>query len=353
MSVTAFAPSSAQPREAQQHQRPSGRFGDGGGRTSSGRDVEDELVAYGGRIARHINGDSCWRQQLEPIVRRGIVRPKICGARRIHAHSRDIDPARKHKLEPNEGIGTGERPEQKGIADWLVIRIWVSPTEIVDSLVGPARKLAGRVGVALSVESTSFSQVGFVVWLRVAGGGEVVVWPNPGIQKDASTVLVPPSISPARAGGALVFTNIVAAAATIKEPKRIFPSFSVPVSLAGSGEQIVFPVVFWRERALIARARGETSSESWSSPSSSSSFSSRKLRSAHVGEAAHQEGTLIGGAGEGESRRGPRRRHRGRNGAHLKMAPIFTMLRRDRCASELKFSRLFVTFETAPLRRYS
>ena len=93
--------------------------------------------------------------------------------------------------------------------------------------------------------------------LQVAGGGEVVVWPNAGIQKDASTVLVPPSISPARAGGALAFTNSVAAAATIKEPKRIFPSFSVPVSLAGSksilrtyysnerpGEQIVFPVVF-------------------------------------------------------------------------------------------------------------
>jgi hypothetical protein len=60
----------------------------------------------------------------------------------------------------------------------------------------------------------------------------------------------------------------------------------------------------------------------------------------------------MGGAGEGESRRGPRQRHR-RNGANLKMAPIFMMLPRDGCASELKFSRLFVTFETAPLRRYS
>jgi hypothetical protein len=54
---------------------------------------------------------------------------------------------------------------------------------------------------------------------------------------------------------------------------------------------------------------------------SSSSLCSRKLRSAYVGEAAHQEGALIGGAG--------RARADGilANAIGAKMAPIFMILR--------------------------
>jgi hypothetical protein len=95
-----------------------------------------------------------------------------------------------------------------------VITIWVSPTEIVYSLIAPTAKSTGTVGNGKFVvppgRKFGISQGSNVV--QWPGGGEVVVKPFPGIQKEASTVL--PS-SPARAG-ALAIPKSAATAATNK-----------------------------------------------------------------------------------------------------------------------------------------
>jgi hypothetical protein len=87
----------------------------------------------------------------------------------------------------------GSDVEQNGRPDTRsVITIWVSPTEIVDPSFAASTKLAGMVGVAFEVESTSISH-GIVVGSVQAGGGEV----DAGTQKTAETVL---PTSPALAG---------------------------------------------------------------------------------------------------------------------------------------------------------
>jgi hypothetical protein len=60
-----------------------------------------------------------------------------------------------------------------------------------------------------------------------ASGGTL----DEGNQKFTETVLVPLPISPALAGGALMFANAAAAVTAIKKPNRIFPSRSVPRAL--------------------------------------------------------------------------------------------------------------------------
>lgn len=70
-------------------------------------------------------------------------------------------PLEKENANPVKTSEHGSAVEQNGIStNMLVITIWVSPTEIVDPSSAPSTKFAGMVGVALSVESTSTSQLG-------------------------------------------------------------------------------------------------------------------------------------------------------------------------------------------------
>jgi hypothetical protein len=165
-------------------------------------------------------------------VRRRVVRPKICRARRVHAHSRDIDPAREDKLKPRERVSAG-RSSARAIAaerggEFVGDTIRVSPTEIVEPLFAPCVKSTGAVGSGTFVvppgRKFGISQGSPIT--HGPGGGEVVVGPPiTGIQKEASTVL--PS-SPARAG-ALAIANIAAAAA-IKALKRNVSPQAHPLS---------------------------------------------------------------------------------------------------------------------------
>jgi hypothetical protein len=128
-------------------------------------------------------------------------------------------PLEKINWNPTNGSEQGSVVEQKGSAAWLVITILVSPTEIVDSLTELKAKSTGTVGSGKFVppgRKFGTSQGSLVV--QGPGGGEVVVRPLPGIQKEASTVL--PS-SPARAGALAIPKN--AAATATKKPNRIFP----------------------------------------------------------------------------------------------------------------------------------